>query len=109
MQKMTKREMFTQIASHLSDSDEIAFIERQIELLDNQAAKPTAAQKINDQIKENILGFLDGEDDGMTATDLARKCECAVQKVSALLKQLVDAKEVIRIEGVKNAKTKFFI
>ena len=55
--KITKREMFQQIKSHLTDPTEIAFIDHQIELLDRKNAsnrKPTANQVENENF---LVGF----------------------------------------------------
>ena len=94
--KMTKREMFEQIKSHLTDPAEIAFVEHELELLAKKNSgdkKPTAQQMANDGIKTAIA-------EGMTAnrlytvTELIKEIpECAEltnQRVSALLRQMKD-------------------
>ena len=93
--KMTKREMIEQIKSHLTDPDEVAFVEHELELLAKKNSadkKPTAQQMANDGIKTAIA-------DGMTAnrlytvTELIKEIpECAEltnQRVSALLRQMI--------------------
>lgn len=93
--KMTKREMFEQIKSHLTDPVEVAFVEHELELLAKKNSgdkKPTAQQVANDGIKTAIA-------EGMTAnrlytvTELIKEIpECAEltnQRVSALLRQMI--------------------
>ena len=93
--KMTKREMFEQIKSHLTDPAEIAFVEHELELLAKKNSgekKPTAQQVANDGIKTAIA-------EGMTpnrlytVTELIKEIpECAEltnQRVSALLRHMI--------------------
>lgn len=93
--KMTKREMFEQIKSHLTDPAEVAFVEHELELLAKKNSgekKPTAQQVANDGIKTAIA-------EGMTpnrlytVTELIKEIpECAEltnQRVSALLRQMI--------------------
>ena len=100
--KMTKREMFEQIKSHLTDPDEIAFVEHELELLAKKNSadkKPTAQQMANDGIKTAIA-------EGMTAnrlytvTELIKEIpECAEltnQRVSALLRQMIADGTVVK-------------
>ena len=61
MKKLTKREMFAKILTHLTDEEEINFINHQIELLDNKAngvKKPTKTQVENEELKIVIFDFL---------------------------------------------------
>ena len=100
--KMTKREMFEQIKSHLTDPDEVAFVEHELELLAKKNSgekKPTAQQVANDGIKTAIA-------EGMTAnrlytvTELIKEIpECAEltnQRVSALLRQMIADGTVVK-------------
>ena len=93
--KMTKREMFEQIKTHLTDPAEVAFVEHELELLAKKNSgekKPTAQQVANDGIKAAIA-------EGMTpnrlytVTELIKEIpECAEltnQRVSALLRQMI--------------------
>ena len=53
MKKMTKKEMFAQIKTRLTNAEEIAFIEHEIELLENKASgtrKPTSTQVENEKL-----------------------------------------------------------
>lgn len=59
MEKMTKIEMFSQILTHLTDADEIAFIQHEIELTAKKNAsrsnKPTKLQAENISLAEKVL------------------------------------------------------
>ena len=105
---MTKKEMFALIATVNADNSEIVdFCNHEIELLENRKSGSkglTKTQKENAGIKELIAAALVGSD-GMTVTELLN-CEgldgFTNQKISALLRQMVqDAKVVKTIEGKK--------
>lgn len=66
--------------------------------------KPTKTQVANEGIKENILSLMES-DRLYSATEIAKALdgEPAVQKVSALLRQLVAAGAVIRTEDKRKA------
>lgn len=102
MKKMTKKEMFAQIKSHLTNVDEIAFIDHEIELLENKASgsrKPTANQKENEVFKNEIVDFL-ANGGKFSVGDLQKEMPClnglTNQRVSAILKQLVDSGEIVK-------------
>ena len=103
MTKMTKREMFAQILSHLTDETEIAFVEHEIELLAKKAGaksgKATATQVANERLKDEIIDFMENGAT-VTITDITNGVEAlngaSNQKVSALMKQLVDAGMVVK-------------
>ena len=89
---MTKREMFAAIRERVLDNAEmVEFIDHEVELLARKrtSTKPTKTQRENAVIKEQIMGIL--SEDGMTATEIVNALggELKVQKVSALLRQLV--------------------
>lgn len=108
--KMTKRDYFNQIkANYNLTNEEIAFIDRELELLakkNSAEKKPTAVQVANEGIKVAILeGMEVGK--GYTITDLM-KCipECADlsnQRVSSLVRQLVNELTVKRVEEKRKA------
>lgn len=108
--KLTKKEMFNQILAVLTDADHIAFIEHELELLDRKAGtksgKMTAAQVANEKLKGDIIEFME---DGVTRSiaDIMAGVDTLAgatnQKVSALMKQLVDAGAVIRTEEKRKA------
>ena len=101
--KITKKEMFTMIKAQVKDNAEmVAFIDHEIELLDKKASnkKATKTQEANIGIKSTILAVLEGAKP-MTVTEMqgasAELGELSNQKVSALVRQLVDAGDVVRI------------
>ena len=100
--KITKKEMFTMIKAQVKDNTEmVAFIDHEIELLDKKASnkKATKTQEANVGIKSTILAVLEGGK-SMTVTEMqgasAELGELSNQKVSALVRQLVEAGEVVK-------------
>ena len=108
--KMTKREMFEQIkANYALTEAEVKFIDHELELLAKKNSadkKPTKAQVENEGIKAEIL---EGMEVGKlyTITDLIKSipaiAELSNQRVSALVRQLVEDKVVIRTEDKRKA------
>ena len=100
--KITKKEMFTRIKAQVKDNAEmVAFIDHEIELLDKKASnkKATKTQEANIGIKSTILAVLEGAKP-MTVTEMqgasAELGELSNQKVSALVRQLVEAGKVVK-------------
>lgn len=99
--KMTKAQMFAQILSHTTDEGEKAFLVHEMELLAKKNApkdgvkKLTPAQEANEGIKSAIYDFLAEKGEPMTITQMIKEVpECnglTNQKVSALVRQMVDA------------------
>lgn len=110
MKKITKKEMFNEILAVLTDANQIAFIEHEIELLEKKAGaksgRPTATQVANEKLKGDIVEFLE---DGVARTiaDITNGVDtlngASNQKVSALMRQLVEAGAVIRTEEKRKA------
>ena len=110
MKKMTKKEMFNQILTHLTDAAEIEFVMHEIELLEKKAGaksgKPTANQVANEAVKAEIVEFLGGVESATIAditAGVAGLEGASNQKVSALMKQLVDAGEVVKVYEKRKA------
>lgn len=86
----------------LSDTDKEFLVERK-ELVEkkNASRKPSAKNEENEGIKSNILAEME-EDKAYTITDMIKELECCKeftnQKVSALVRQLVEEKLVNRSE-----------
>ena len=107
---MTKREMFENIATLLADNAEVVdFCNHEIELLTNRSTSKsmTKTQKANLEIMEAIKMALAEIGSAVTVTDLIKNsatlAEFSNQKVSALLRKLVDEKVVVKtIEGKKS-------
>ena len=110
MKKMTKRDYFTAILEKYPlTADEKAFVEHELDLLAKKNAsdkKPTAQQTANEGIKQSIV---DGMENGKayTITDIIKSVpECADltnQRVSALMRQLVENGAVVRTEDKRKA------
>ena len=98
---MTKREMFVAIANRVADDAEmVEFLNHQIELLDGRKASktPSKTQRENEGVKELILRALVQFDEPVTVSELIAHGEgldkFTNQKISALLKQLVEGGKV---------------
>jgi hypothetical protein len=111
--KITKREKFEMlknIAEVQANPILSEFIEREIELLakkNSAEKKPTEKQTENNGIRETILEVLTDNGGMMTITDIqkanAELGEMSNQRVSALIRQMILAGEVERIEDKRKA------
>ena len=110
--KPTKRDNFNtllNIAEVKSNPKLVEFINHEIELLDKKNSsekKPTAQQTANEGIKQAILdNMVEGK--MYTITEIIKTVpECADltnQRVSALMRQLIEAKSVERVEDKRKA------
>ena len=108
--KMTKKEMFAQLKANYNLTDaEIAFIDREIELLEKKNGgikKPTKQQEINNGLKEVILDHMEyGEK--YTITDLMKQvpelAELSNQRVSAIVRGMKESGLVGRVEEKRKA------
>ena len=108
--KMTKKEMFGEILKRVNDNTEmVEFLNHEIELLERKASKSTQTktQKENEGIKEIILNALTEIGKPVTITELQNAntelAEFSNQKISALLKQLVDSQVVDKMIDKKKS------
>ena len=116
--KMTKVEMFTAIRSYIeggkvsvSTPEMIAFIDRQVELINNKSAKasskPTKTQTENANIKVLIMGALRKIGAYVTISDMQGQtpelAEYTNQKLSALMRQLVESGDVVKTVDKKKS------
>ena len=100
--KMTKRDYFNAILAILATVEDTdvsgltAFVNHEIELLENKrsSTKPTKTQTENLAVKETIISVLKEIGKPVTITEMqkfsAELAEFSCQKLSALLKQLVE-------------------
>lgn len=110
---MTKREMFVTLAT-LNDvvarPELVEFINHEIELLDNRkvsSSKPTKTQKENEQILVVIKDVLTSIGTPCTVTEMITDDRLNIytnQKISALLRKLVEKGEVVKTMDGKKAK-----
>ena len=103
MTKITKKEMFAQIRNHLTDPQEIEFINHEIELLEKKSTaskKPTANQVENENFLEVIVNILNTSEKAMSISDIQAmdpELPTSNQRMSALMKKLVDSGVVEKI------------
>lgn len=113
--KMTKREYFTILrAAYPADAanaeDVLAFIDHEIELLakkNTSEKKPTKTQIENEGNKQIVLNTLAAFTDGKTISEIQAAneilAEMSNQKVSALVRQMVQDGSLVRIEDKRKA------
>lgn len=104
--KMTKKDYFKVLKEIVKGNERevelVAFIDHEIELLVKKSAKSgmTATQKANAEIMEKIVNALAVMDKPVTVTELqkgfAELDALSNQKMSALLKKLVDEGRVVK-------------
>ena len=108
--KMTKKEMFEMIKGVCANDTRIVeFCDHEIELLTRKASKSTMTktQKENEGIMEIIVNALKNLDKAVTITELQGTCtelaDYSNQKISALLKKLVDSNQVVKTVDKKKS------
>lgn len=102
VKKMTKRENYAILRTLVADNAElVAFIDHEIELLNKKNTKsdaPTKKQIENNALKADILANMGTEP--MTISEMCDTIPClngqSNQKVSALVKQLLDDGRLVR-------------
>lgn len=106
--KLTKKEKFAMIKEYIADNEMlIEFIDNEINLLTRKASSSakTQTQKENENIKEKIVVALKEINRPVTITELQNESiemgNYSNQKISALLRQLVEEKIVERIPDKK--------
>lgn len=110
--KMTKKEMFELIMEESSNELVLDFCEHEIELLEKRANRKgtsmTKTQKENMLIKETIMETVDNEPKSIKEIQElgGSLSKLSVQKMSALLKQLVDSGQIEKVMDKKKAKFK---
>lgn len=99
--KITKIEMFEQIKAHLTDADEIAFIEKQIELTRKKNTRKTTVDK-NADLRSAILDVIAESDTPMACSSVVKAMDfefnglpLTTQKVSPQIRKLVEEGLVI--------------
>lgn len=110
--KITKAQMFAMIKAVegvATNPAMVEFLDHEIELLEKKSAnkKPTKAQAENEGIKDLILANLTNE--GVTVSELMKKdkafgeLELSNQRVSALLRQLIEVGKVVKTVDKKKS------
>lgn len=106
MEKKTKKELFAEVlaVAAVQENTELkAFVEHEIELLTKKSGnkKMTKAQEKNVKIKQEIVDALTFVKKAVTIKELqadAVLTDFSNQKISSLLKQLIDEGKVVRTE-----------
>lgn len=113
--KMTKKDFFNRLlevldGADLEDKTELQeFVAHEKELLEKKASskKPTAKQKENEELVEVIYTALKNAGKALTITDLQNLSPALStlenQRISALLKKLVDGERVVKTYEKKKA------
>ena len=104
--RVTKKEYFEILRGIVEGNDElVAFIDHEVELLSKKSNVRTKAQIENDAIVEDIFNYLAEIGRPVTVTELIAEAhlEFTNQKVSALLKKLVDAGRVVKVADKKKS------
>ena len=113
--KMTKKEYFAVLAEVVANSDmenkegALAFIAHEVELLEKKSAKSgqTKTQQENAEILVKIKAELAEVGKAVTITELqaasAEMAQYSNQKLSALLKKLVESGEVVKTTEKKKS------
>ena len=110
IKKLTKKDYFNELKGLVSDrQDLVDFIDHEIELLSKKSSRtaPTKTQVENEFVKEKIVATLVELNKFVTITELQEAnvelANYSNQKISALLKQLVETNQVLRQVDKKKA------
>ena len=109
--KKTKRDLFNEVLVLVEGNEELTnFVNHELELLDKKANRTgtTKVQKENAELVEKIYNAMVEIAEPVTISELQEKVDFVAdlsnQKVSALLKKLVDAGRVARTKDKKVTK-----
>lgn len=110
IKKMTKKDFFKELRGMVADrQDLVDFIDHELELLDRKSSKSseTKTQIENKGIMETILSELTRIARPITISELQNESdilkEYSNQKLSALLKKLVDSNQVVKTTDKKKS------
>ena len=107
--KKTKRDLFLEVREVVAGNEElVAFIDHELELLNKKTS--TKSTKVNEEqvaLMEKIVNALNEIDRSVTISELqkenAEMAEYSNQKLSAMLKKLVDNKQVTKMVDKKKS------
>lgn len=110
IKKLTKKDYFNELKGLVADrQDLVDFIDHEIELLSKKSSRtaPTKTQVENETIKEKIVATLVELGRYATITEIQNAntelADLSNQKISALLKQLVDTNIIEKMIDKKKA------
>ena len=108
--KKTKRDFYGELRELVGENAElVAFIDHELELLDKKSSSkaPTKTQQENENIMVTIKNELAQIGRPVTITELQGESEelatYSNQKISALLKKLVDTNQVVKVIDKKKS------
>ena len=107
--KKTKRDLFLEVREVVAGNEElVAFVDHELELLNKKTS--TKSTKVNDEqvaLMEKIVNALNEIGRSVTISELqkenAEMAEYSNQKLSAMLKKLVDNKQVTKMVDKKKS------
>ena len=107
--KKTKKDLFLEVREVVAGNEElVAFVDHELELLNKKAS--TKSTKVNEEqvaLMEKIVNALNEIGRSVTISELqkenAEMAEYSNQKLSAMLKKLVDNKQVTRVVDKKRS------
>ena len=107
--KKTKRDLFLEVREVVAGNEElVAFVDHELELLNKKTS--TKSTKVNDEqvaLMDKIVNALNEIGRSVTISELqkenAEMAEYSNQKLSAMLKKLVDNKQVTKIVDKKKS------
>lgn len=107
--KKTKKDLFLEVREVVAGNEElVAFVDHELELLNKKAS--TKSTKVNEEqvaLMEKIVNALNEIGRSVTISELqkenAEMAEYSNQKLSAMLKKLVDNKQVTKIVDKKKS------
>ena len=107
--KKTKKDLFLEVREVVAGNEElVAFIDHELELLNKKAS--TKSTKVNEEqvaLMEKIVNALNEIGRSVTISELqkenAEMAEYSNQKLSAMLKKLVDNKQVTKMVDKKKS------
>ena len=110
MEKMTKKDYFNELKGLVVGNERevelIEFLDRQIELLSRKTSVKTKTQKENEVLIEKVYEALATVENPVTVTELQAvegMGDFSNQKLSALLKKLVDAGRITKTTDKKKS------
>ena len=107
--KKTKKDLFLEVREVVAGNEElVAFVDHELELLNKKAS--TKSTKVNEEqvaLMEKIVNVLNEIGRSVTISELqkenAEMAEYSNQKLSAMLKKLVDNKQVTKMVDKKKS------
>lgn len=107
--KKTKKDLFLEVREAVAGNEElVAFVDHELELLNKKAS--TKSTKVNEEqvaLMEKIVNALNEIGRSVTISELqkenAEMAEYSNQKLSAMLKKLVDNKQVTKMVDKKKS------